>query len=143
MSGSPAPLRLASAPGRWILVMTILASGMAMIDATIVNVALPAIGATFEAPFATLQWVVTGYALTLAAFILLDGRWWIGTAVGLGAVVAAVLGDLAESALKRDISVKDMSSAIPGHGGVLDRLDSMLPAAAVAYLIFALLLGTS
>lgn len=73
MSGSPAPLRLASAPGRWILVMTILASGMAMIDATIVNVALPAIGATFEAPFATLQWVVTGYALTLAAFILLGG----------------------------------------------------------------------
>ncbi|BDZ61439.1 hypothetical protein Lsed01_01247 [Demequina sediminis] len=82
-------------------------------------------------------------AATVAAFALLDGRWWIGTAVGLGAVVAAVLGDLAESALKRDISVKDMSSAIPGHGGVLDRLDSMLPAAAVAYLIFALLLGTS
>ncbi len=53
--------------------MTILGSGMAMIDATIVNVALPDIGRTFDAPFATLQWVVTGYALTLAAFILLGG----------------------------------------------------------------------
>jgi len=76
------------------------------------------------------------------AYVLLDGQWWVGAAVGAAAVVAAVLGDLAESALKRDISVKDMSSAIPGHGGVLDRLDSMLPAAAAAYVVFALLLGT-
>lgn len=53
--------------------MTILGSDMAMIDATIVNVALPDIGRTFDAPFAILQWVVTGYALTLAAFILLGG----------------------------------------------------------------------
>ncbi|WP_245634701.1 MFS transporter [Janibacter terrae] len=73
MSTPAGRLRLDSARGRWILVMTILGSGMAMIDATIVNVALPDIGRTFDAPFATLQWVVTGYALTLAAFILLGG----------------------------------------------------------------------
>src|SRR5699024_4257417 len=66
-------LRLGSARGRWVLLMTILGSGMAGIDATIVGVALPAIGRTFQAPFTTLQWVVTGYALTLAAFILLGG----------------------------------------------------------------------
>lgn len=79
---------------------------------------------------------------TACALVLLDGQWWVGLAVGAVAVVAAVLGDLAESALKRDISVKDMSSAIPGHGGVLDRLDSLLPAAAAAYVVFALLLGS-
>ncbi|WP_296665049.1 phosphatidate cytidylyltransferase [Demequina sp.] len=76
------------------------------------------------------------------AYALLDGRWWVGAAVGAVCVVAAVLGDLAESALKRDIHVKDMSSAIPGHGGFLDRLDSMLPAGAAAYVVFALLLDT-
>lgn len=66
-------LRLGTARGRWVLLMTILGSGMAGIDATIVGVALPAIGRTFDAPFTTLQWVVTAYALTLAAFILLGG----------------------------------------------------------------------
>ncbi|WP_062384916.1 phosphatidate cytidylyltransferase [Demequina iriomotensis] len=80
---------------------------------------------------------------SVGALVLLDGRWWIGAAVGIASVTAAVLGDLAESVLKRDLSVKDMSSAIPGHGGVLDRLDSLLPAAAAAYVVFALFLGAS
>ena len=71
--GSPSGLRLRSGRGRWVLLMTILGSGMAGIDATIVNVALPQIGRTYDAPFTTLQWVVTGYALTLAAFILVGG----------------------------------------------------------------------
>ena len=70
---APSGVRLASPQGRLLLVMTILGSGMAGIDGTIVNVALPQIGRSFDAPFATLQWVVTGYALTLAAFILLGG----------------------------------------------------------------------
>lgn len=71
--GSGAGLRLRSGRGRWVLLMTILGSGMAGIDATIVNVALPEIGRTFDTSFTTLQWVVTAYALTLAAFILIGG----------------------------------------------------------------------
>lgn len=71
--GPGAGLRLRSGRGRWVLLMTILGSGMAGIDATIVNVALPEIGRTYGASFTTLQWVVTAYALTLAAFILIGG----------------------------------------------------------------------
>ncbi len=66
-------LPLASAGGRWLLVASILGSALAGIDATVVNVALPAVGASLDADFATLQWVVSAYALTLAAFILLGG----------------------------------------------------------------------
>lgn len=80
---------------------------------------------------------------SIAAYFFFDGRWWIGAAVGLACAVAAVLGDLAESAVKRDIQVKDMSSVIPGHGGIMDRIDSLLFAAPVAYVVFGLLLGTS
>lgn len=87
--------------------------------------------------------VITGTsAATVAAYFLLDGRWHIGAVVGLACTLAAVVGDLAESAIKRDINVKDMSSALPGHGGILDRLDSMVFAAPVAYVVFALFLGT-
>ena len=49
--------------------------------------------------------------------------------------LTAVFGDLAESMIKRDLGVKDMSSILPGHGGVMDRLDSILPSALVAYAI--------
>jgi EmrB/QacA subfamily drug resistance transporter len=63
----------ASPQGRWLLLATILGSGLAGIDATVVNVALPAIGESFDASFTTLQWTVTAYSLTLAAFILLGG----------------------------------------------------------------------
>ena len=80
---------------------------------------------------------------SIGAYYLFDGRWWVGAIVGGASVLAAVLGDLAESALKRDLQVKDMSSVIPGHGGVLDRIDSMLFAAPVAYAVFLLLLGAS
>lgn len=82
-------------------------------------------------------------AASVASYFFFDGRWWIGFLVGLACVIAAALGDLAESALKRDLQVKDMSSVVPGHGGILDRIDSMLFAAPVAYVVFALLMGTT
>ncbi|NIZ93272.1 MFS transporter [Kineococcus rubinsiae] len=66
-------LRWGTPAARWVLLATILGSGLAGIDATVVNVALPTIGAEFGASFAALQWVVTGYTLTLAALILLGG----------------------------------------------------------------------
>jgi EmrB/QacA subfamily drug resistance transporter len=59
--------------GRWVLLATITGSGMAMLDATVVNIALPSIGREFSADFRTLQWIVNSYTLTLAALILLAG----------------------------------------------------------------------
>ncbi len=81
-------------------------------------------------------------AASVAAYFFFDGKWYIGAAVGFACAVAAVIGDLAESALKRDIQIKDMSSALPGHGGILDRIDSLRFAAPVGYVVFALFLGT-
>jgi phosphatidate cytidylyltransferase len=56
----------------------------------------------------------------------LGHTWWIGAAIGLVAVVTATCGDLIESAVKRDLSIKDMGTILPGHGGILDRIDSVL-----------------
>ncbi len=64
--------------------------------------------------------------------------WWKGLLFGLGIVLTATLGDLGESMIKRDIRVKDMGNLLPGHGGLMDRLDSMLPCAAVGYLLLSL-----
>lgn len=66
-------LRLHSARGRWVIAATVLGAGIVMIDGTVVNVALPAIGRTFHSGLQTLQWTVTAYTLTLAAFILVGG----------------------------------------------------------------------
>src|SRR6201986_3778129 len=69
---------------------------------------------------------------------LLHGHWWQGVITGIAAVAAAVFGDLAESMIKRDLGVKDMGSLLPGHGGVLDRLDSLLACAPVIWVLLAL-----
>lgn len=66
-------VRMGTAPGRWVLFATVLGSGMAMLDATVVNVALASIGTDLDAGFAGLQWTVNAYTLTLAALILLGG----------------------------------------------------------------------
>jgi phosphatidate cytidylyltransferase len=63
--------------------------------------------------------------------------WWKGLLFGLAVVVTATLGDLGESMIKRDVGIKDMGRLLPGHGGIMDRLDSMLPCAAVAYLLLS------
>jgi EmrB/QacA subfamily drug resistance transporter len=66
-------LTYSSAPGRWVLAITVLGSGIAALDATVVNIALPTIGREFHTGIAALQWVMTGYILTLAAFLLIGG----------------------------------------------------------------------
>ena len=65
---------------------------------------------------------------------ILDLQWWIGALVALMIVVTATSGDLIESAMKRDLSLKDMGTLLPGHGGMLDRLDSVLLSAPALYL---------
>ena len=75
----------------------------------------------------------------VAGYFMLDLPWWAGAVIAVPLVVSATLGDLAESMIKRDLGIKDMSSWLPGHGGVLDRLDSILPSAVVALALFQLL----
>jgi phosphatidate cytidylyltransferase len=62
-------------------------------------------------------------------------HWWEGVLFGLAVVCSATLGDFGESLIKRDIGIKDMGHLLPGHGGLMDRLDSLLPTAPVAWLL--------
>ncbi|MBS1674958.1 MAG: phosphatidate cytidylyltransferase [Actinobacteria bacterium] len=75
----------------------------------------------------------------LIGIYMLGVPWWGGLIFGAALVASATLGDLGESLLKRDLGIKDMSSWIPGHGGLLDRLDSVLPSAVVALALYSLL----
>jgi len=69
--------------------------------------------------------------------LALDGPWWGGVLFGAALAVTATVGDLGESLIKRDLGIKDMGNLLPGHGGIMDRLDSLLPSAAVAYLLLS------
>lgn len=79
-----------------------------------------------------LQSIIGAFVLPM----LLDVAMWQGVALGLVMSVTATVGDYAESAIKRDLGVKDMSHALPGHGGFMDRLDSLLINALVAWIAF-------
>ena len=76
---------------------------------------------------------------TLLIPLRLEGPWWAGPIFGVALAVSATVGDLAESLIKRDLGIKDMGDLLPGHGGLMDRLDSLLPSAATAYLLLAVL----
>lgn len=78
-------------------------------------------------------------AAVLSVAFLLDKPAWVGAPLGLLLVITGVLGDLVESQIKRDLGIKDMGTLLPGHGGIMDRIDAMLPSAVVGWIVLTLL----
>lgn len=74
----------------------------------------------------------------LCVSLLLHGHWWLGVPLGALLVAVATAGDLIESLVKRDLGIKDMGSLLPGHGGLMERMDSLLPTAMLAWLLLSL-----
>lgn len=72
----------------------------------------------------------------LVSIFMIHEPWWFGLVFGAVIVATATIGDLTESLFKRDLGIKDISTWLPGHGGFLDRMDSILPSAAAAYVLF-------
>lgn len=80
---------------------------------------------------------------SLSFVFLLDAPWWQGVIAGLVLTITATGGDFAESAIKRDLGIKDMGSFLPGHGGMMDRLDSLVPNAFASWALFTVFLGSN
>lgn len=82
------------------------------------------------------------FGITASVFtvtFLLEKPAWVGVPLGLMLVITGVLGDLVESQVKRDLGIKDMGTLLPGHGGIMDRIDAMLPSAVAGWIVLTLL----
>ncbi|OKJ53759.1 phosphatidate cytidylyltransferase [Streptomyces sp. CB02261] len=99
-------------------------------------------GKTREGLLGAVTFAMAAGALCME-FLIEDGAWWQGLIIGFAVAASATLGDLGESMIKRDLGIKDMGTLLPGHGGIMDRLDSLLPTAPVVWLLLALFVGTA
>lgn len=98
-------------------------------------------GKTREGLLGAIAFAMVAGALCMQ-FLIDDGTWWQGLLLGLAVAASATLGDLGESMIKRDLGIKDMGTLLPGHGGIMDRLDSLLPTAPVVWLLLVLFVGS-
>ncbi|MFI6894319.1 phosphatidate cytidylyltransferase [Streptomyces sp. NPDC050256] len=98
-------------------------------------------GKTREGLFGAVAFAMVAGALCMQ-FLIDDGTWWQGLLLGLAVAASATLGDLGESMIKRDLGIKDMGTLLPGHGGIMDRLDSLLPTAPVVWLLMVIFVGS-
>ncbi|WAP58584.1 phosphatidate cytidylyltransferase [Streptomyces sp. S465] len=97
-------------------------------------------GKTREGLLGAVTFAMAAGALCMQ-YLIDGGVWWQGLLLGLAAAVSATLGDLGESMIKRDLGIKDMGKLLPGHGGIMDRLDSLLPTAPVVWLLLVIFVG--
>ena len=98
-------------------------------------------GKTREGLLGAVSFAMVAGALCMQ-FLIDDGTWWQGLVIGFAVAASATLGDLGESMIKRDLGIKDMGTLLPGHGGIMDRLDSLLPTAPVVWLLLVLFVGS-